>query len=93
MVNVCDEDLLGRRLSEGELTVDISPEYFSGEVLSLEEAVSLVQEAAIANLVGEAIVGEVLRRGLAHPAAVRRIAGVPFLMIFKFTSGSYSVRP
>ncbi|MFP3400993.1 MAG: DUF424 family protein [Nitrososphaeria archaeon] len=90
MVNVCDEDLLGRRLSEGDLSVEISPDYFSGEAVGLEEAMALVESAAIVNLAGEAIVGEVLRRGLAHPGAVRRIGGVPFLMIFKFQMGRWA---
>ncbi|BBE41614.1 DUF424 domain-containing protein [Conexivisphaera calida] len=89
MVNVCDEELLGRHLSEGELSVDITPEYFSGESMKLESAIALIEEAAIVNLVGSSIVGEVLRRGLAHPGAVRTIDGVPFLMIFKFTSDNY----
>jgi len=89
MVNVCDEDLLGRRLSDGELSVDINPDYFSGEVVDLETAVEYINEAAIVNMVGNAIVDEVLTRGLAHPGAVRRIGGVSFLMIFKFMSESY----
>ncbi|MGC8556075.1 MAG: DUF424 domain-containing protein [Conexivisphaera sp.] len=87
MVNVADAELLGRRLSEGGLSVEISPDYFSGEEVGLEEAISLIEGAAIVNLVGNAIVGEVLRRGLAHPGAVRTIGGVAFLMIFKFTHG------
>ena len=89
MVNVCDEGLLGRRLSEGELSVEITPEYFSGEEMTLDGALKVIEEAAIVNLVGSEIVGEVLKRGLAHPQAVRVIDGVPFLMIFKFTSEEY----
>lgn len=84
MVNICDEEVLGKVLKEGKLEVAISREYFLGFKVDEDRAIQLVKEADIVNLVGNRIVNLVLKEGLAHPNAVRRIHGVSFLMIYKF---------
>ena len=84
MVNICDEEVLGRVLKEGELQVSISREYFMGFKAEEETALKLVKEADIINLVGNRIVDLVLKEGMAHPDAVRKIQGVSFLMIYRF---------
>ncbi len=84
MVNVCDEEILGKELKEGELVVNISKDYFLGFRVGEGKALQLVKEADIVNLVGNRIVELVLREGLAHPDAVRKIQGVSFLMIYRF---------
>lgn len=90
MVNACEADLLGRVLVEGSLKVEISPAFYKGGLsLTLSEAIELIKKASIVNLVGNRLVVEVLRLGLAHPRAVRKIDGVAFLMIYKFTSSDY----
>ncbi len=90
MVNICEEELVGRTLVEGELRVELNPEYFSGDSIDLKEALHLIDEASIVNLVGNTIVEEAVRRGYAHSAAIRKIGGISFLMIYKFTSSGYS---
>ena len=86
MVNICDEEILGKELREGELTVNINREYFSGFLVDEKKAVQLVKEADIINLVGNRIVEAVLRERLAHPKAARKISDVAFLMIYRFMS-------
>lgn len=84
MVNLCDEEILGRTLVEGKLKVEINDGYFGNTCVDEKEAVELLKNSEIANLVGERIVGKAVEEKLADPKAVRRIDGVPFLMIFKF---------
>jgi hypothetical protein len=86
MVNICDQEVLGRRLKEGELTIDIGNGYFDGVLVGEEEAINSLRSCDIANLVGERIVERAVREKLADGRAVRRIDGVPFLMIYKFTA-------
>lgn len=84
MVNICDEELVGRKISEDQLEINITESYFGQEVVSDEEAVSLLRSSSIANLVGERIVDKALGMKMASKLSVRTISGVPFLMIYKF---------
>ncbi len=84
VVNVCDADLIGRTLCEGNLKVHISKDYFGGELLEEEEALKLIKESPMVSLAGERSVNVALANKLGSPQAVREIEGVPFLMIYKF---------
>ncbi|MGH9934270.1 MAG: DUF424 domain-containing protein [Nitrososphaerales archaeon] len=84
MVNICDEELVGSKVSEGKLEVNITKNYFGEQIVDESEVVELLRLCSIANLVGERIVGKAVGMKLASELGVRLIAGVPFLMIFKF---------
>ena len=84
MINICDIELIGTRLQEGELLIDITKEYFQQEIIEAIQAEELLRTCSIANLVGERIVSEAIRLKFAKERSIRRISGVPFLMIFKF---------
>jgi len=84
MVNICDEELMGNKVSEGKLEVNITQDYFGQQMVEEEEATELLHTCAIANLVGKRIVNKAVGMKLASGLSVRTISGVPFLMIFKF---------
>ncbi len=86
MVDICDLDLIGTKLQEDgrRLVINLTKEYFQQQVIGTEQAADLLKNCAIANLVGDRIVGQALRMKMAKELSVRRISGVPFLMIFKF---------
>lgn len=84
MVSVCDEELLGKTVKDGELEMHISADYFGGESVNSEEALGLIRRSQIVNLAGTRIVEKTLEAKLASPLAVKRIGSESFLMIFKF---------
>ena len=84
MVDICDLDLIGNRLEQNGLVIDLTKEYFQQQVIETSQASELLERCAIANLVGERIVGQALDMKMAKEISVKRISGVPFLMIFKF---------
>lgn len=84
MIDICDLDLLGKKLEQDDLSIDLSESYFKQQVISPQEAGELLNKCAIANLVGNKIVNQALTMKMAKEASVKRISGVPFLMIFKF---------
>jgi len=45
LVNICDEEIIGRTVREGKLVMHISKEYFSGEIVSEQEALELIKNA------------------------------------------------
>jgi hypothetical protein len=84
MVDICDLDLVGKKLEQDGLVINLTKEYFQQEVIEPVTAGDLLKRCAIANLVGARIVGQALDMRMAKEASVKRISGVPFLMIFKF---------
>ena len=84
MISVCDADLVGKILRRGETVLSLSGDYFQEEVIGVNKAEDLLKKCSIANLVGEKIVALAISLGLAKEVSVKRICGIPFLMIFKF---------
>ncbi len=88
MINICDLNLIGKEINQGDFNISISKEYFYSEEITKEDAIKVLESSSIINLVGEDIVGLALSLNLAKKNSVKIIENVPFLMIFKF-SGMY----
>ena len=84
LVNICDEELVGKTVSEGKLKVHLSKEFYSGEVVSMGEALKLIRTCSIINLAGSRSVALAVDNHVGAPEAIREIEEVPFLMIYKF---------
>jgi len=84
MINMCDVELIGMKLEQGDLVIDISKEYFQQEIIEEFQAERLLRLCSIANLVGERIVKLAIDLRFAKEMSIKRISSVPFLMIFKF---------
>ncbi len=84
MVNICDEELVGRKITEGNLEINITKDYFGQEIVKENEVAELLRTCAIANLVGKRTVDKAVTMKMASSLSIRTISGVPFLMIFKF---------
>ncbi len=84
LVNICDEELVGRTVSEGQLSVHLSREFYSGEVVDMGEALRLIRTCSIVNLAGIRSVALAVYNKVGAPEAIREIEEVPFLMIYKF---------
>lgn len=84
MIDICDLDLIGSKFEQGQLVINITKEYYMQRVIEPSEAEELLKKCAIANLVGERIVKQAIDLKLAKEASIKRVSGVPFLMIFKF---------
>lgn len=85
LINICDEDLIGKTLSEGKLQMHISRDYFGGQLIDTTQALKMMKESSIINLAGETAVSIALSNKMGAKEAVRVIQGVPFLMIYKFS--------
>ena len=87
MVNICDLDLIGTKLEQDGLVINLTREYYQQEVIEQPLVQEFLHKCDIANLVGDRIVKQALDMKLANEASIKRIAGVPFLMIYKFQHG------
>lgn len=84
MISICDANLVGRTLRQGQTVISLSSDYFQEQIIGEDRATELLKKCSIANIVGEKIVDRALSMELAKEVSVKRICGVPFLMIFKF---------
>lgn len=84
MVDICDLDLIGNNLEQDGIVINLTKEYYQQQVIEQSNAQELLQKCDIANLVGNNIVKQALDLKLAKQASIRKISGVPFLMIYKF---------
>ncbi len=87
MVNICDLELIGTQIEQDTFVINLTKEYFQQEIIEDLVAEKLLLDCSIANLVGQRIVGRAIKLKLAKEASIKRISGVPFLMIYKFQYG------
>lgn len=83
LLAICDVDILGKTLKQGKIVFHIREEFYKGSLVSLEEAIGLIQQSTIVNMVGRKVVGRALEEGLVHPDAVLEIKGIPHAQIVK----------
>ena len=84
MISICDLELVGKILKDGELVVNLSKEFFQEYIIEEEQAPELLKSCSIANLVGTRIVALAINLRLANKYSIKHISGIPFLMIYKF---------
>ena len=83
MINICDEELIGKNIESDTVNINITNEFFN-EVVTENEITSLLKRCSIANLIGRRVVDKTLSLGLAKKESIKIVSDIPFLMIFKF---------
>jgi len=83
MLNICDANLLGKKISEKELEVHISQSYYGEKIVEKEEAKTLLKNSSIINMVGKEIVSLSTSLGIGSEDGIKEIDGVPFLIVYK----------
>lgn len=73
---VCDKELLGKELRQGEFRLKIDEGFYGGKDASVEECLAALRRVTMANLVGS-IVERAVRAGLVDEKDVLNIQGVP----------------
>jgi len=84
LLATCDAELLGKVLRDGKIVFEVREEFYKGSKVSVEEAVDLMKQCTVVNMVGKCIVDKALEKGLIHPEAILKISGVPHAQIVKF---------
>ncbi|OYT53232.1 MAG: hypothetical protein B6U72_06440 [Candidatus Altiarchaeales archaeon ex4484_2] len=76
LVAVCDEELLGKTLREGDLVMEIREAFYKGDLMNHDSLEGLFGEASILNLVGNDVVDKAVSGGFVDADSVLEIAGV-----------------
>ena len=82
MLNICDADLLGKKITQDDLTMHISESYYGERFVDEEEAESLLKTSSIINMAGAETVSLSIKLGVGSENGIKKVSGVPFLIIF-----------
>ena len=77
LVGACDEKLIGKKFEDGKFQIDVKKEFYDGERITPNILKKFLEEATIANLVGELTIKAAIEMGLIDEDCIIRIKGVP----------------
>lgn len=83
LLALCDVDVLGKTLRDGKIVLHVNEDFYKGARISIDEAMCMIENCTIVNMVGKHVVGRAIERGYVHPEAVLDIGGVPHAQIVK----------
>ena len=83
MLNICDPELIDKTLQDGNTKIKINPNYYAERDVDEHEAKNLLTKCNSINMVGEKTVSLAICIGIVSEKSIRRIEGVPFLIVFK----------
>ena len=83
VIGACDEELLGKRFSEGKFQIDVTKKFYEGERITLKTLERFLLDATIANLVGKQTVDCAIRLGLVDPDCILNIKGIPHAQVVR----------
>ncbi|MEM2118143.1 MAG: DUF424 family protein [Candidatus Bathyarchaeia archaeon] len=83
LLAMCDEEVLGKTLCEGKIVFQVKEEFYKGTKVSIEEAIAMIENSTIVNMVGTNVVKKAVEKGYVHPEAILNIEGIPHAQIVK----------
>jgi len=83
MLNICDVELLGKKIIQDELKMHISESYYGEKLVDREEAKVLMKNSSIINMVGKEAISLSIQLGIGSESGVKTVSDVPFLIVFK----------
>jgi hypothetical protein len=83
LLAICDADVLGKTLREGKIIFCVKEEFYRGAKVNVEEAIMMIENSSIVNMVGRNVVKRAIEKGYVHPEAVLNIEGIPHAQIVR----------
>ena len=78
ILSMCDKEIIGKKISEKKLQLDLSSNFYKGEEKTDDEVREMVKEAYVLNIVGEKSVGFCLKEGWISKDKVIKIKNTPY---------------
>jgi hypothetical protein len=83
LLAMCDAEILGKTLREGRIVFHVKEEFYKGARVSIEEAIAVIENSTIVNMIGKNVVQRAIEKGYVHPEAVLNVEGTPHAQIVK----------
>lgn len=73
LVTVCDRDVLGETFEDGSVSLEVSEEFYGGDLVEAEQVIDALSRASIANLVGTESVALAIEEGFVDEGRVLEV--------------------
>jgi hypothetical protein len=83
IVALCDRELIGKTLKEGNITVTITEDFYKGELISQEKAIDILSGATNINIFGKKAVSCAIECGVVDRNNVKIINEVAHAQVFR----------
>jgi len=80
---VCDVDLIGKKVEDKGLKLDITERFYKGALVSEEEAAILMKKAKNINIVGKNAIQIAIKTHIIQKEGVIKIKNIPHALIFE----------
>ena len=77
VIAVCDENLIGKTLKDGKISITISKRFYKGEKKTEKEIIAVLKDATNINFVGKESVAAGIKAGIITKSNIIKIKGVP----------------
>ena len=77
VIAICDEELIGKKFSDGKFCLDIKENFYKGELMKEEQVRNILRNATNLNIVGEESIKLALEEGIIDKDCIVKIKGVP----------------
>ncbi|MCD4666307.1 DUF424 family protein [archaeon] len=81
VVSLCDENLIGKKFSEGDLELNITERFYKGENLPEDKILELIKNANNLNVVGEESIKFAIKNKLINKQDIIKIKNIPHAII------------
>jgi hypothetical protein len=87
IIAMCDSDLLGREIKEGEIEINLRDysDFYKGELASGEKVVKMLKPERLlsANIVGRESVAVAVKAGVIDSASIKKVSKIPYAYAFR----------
>lgn len=81
MLAVCDASLIGKTITEGDLSISVHHDFYGTQMCDEHKLEPLVEKATIINAIGESIITYLKKKKYIEESGIRWISGVPHAQI------------
>lgn len=82
IIAICDDNLIGKAFSEGNLILNITERFYKGEKLSPEKVLELMRNALSLNIVGKNSINLALKNNIIEKESIIKIQGIPHTQVY-----------
>lgn len=84
LVTACDPEVLGETFEDGDVSLEVTEEFYGGDEVAAETVIERLSQASIANLVGREVVELAIEEGFVDEERVLEIGDTLHAQYLRF---------